>query len=250
MGKVDKKALKIIKKGFTIQDWNSFPVEIRQNELMVVQLVKKLETVSLEKIIELCKDNPFVIEKLPMKTQLMIVNNDNFSYLNEQLQYKVIEKNNNKAKYASEKVQIEFATKNPTKLSFLAKEFQKKIILANEFFLEFASQDIQVEFARVNANLLCRCSNLVQCSFVKNNPNYYSKCNYDVRRNIVKLSFLSPDKINVDTLEAYISTHYDDLSLSDLEKYKSKILETSREDRTQIADYMNYLLINISKKRM
>ena len=250
MKKVDKKVLKIIKKGFTIQDWSSFPAEIKENELIVAEVVKKLESASLEKIGELCAANPFVIKGLPMKTQLMIVSNDNFRYLSEQLQYQVIERNNNKAKYASEEVQMGFATKNPTKVSFLARDVQKKLVSSNEFFLEFASQDVQVECAREDVNLLCRCSNLVQCAFIKNNPNYYSKCNYEVKRNIIKLPLLSPDKISVETLESYISTHYDNLSLVELENYKNKILNTDREDRTQVADYMNYLTVNINKKRM
>ena len=135
-------------------------------------------------------------------------------------------------------------------MSFLSHESQKNLISANEFFLEFASQDVQVEFAREDVNLLCRCSNLVQCAFIKNNPNYYSKCNYEVKRNIIKLPLLSPDKISVETLESYISTHYDNLSLVELENYKTKILNTNREDRIQMADYMNYLTVNINKKRL
>ena len=250
MKKEDKKVLKIIKKGFTIQDWESFPTDIKSNELIVADVVKKLESASLEKIGELCKANPFVIKSLPMKTQLMIVSNDNFCYLSDSLQYQVIEKNNNKVKYASDEVQLEFATKNPTKVSFLSHDSQKKLISTNEFFLEFASQDVQVEFAREDANLLCRCSNLVQCAFIKNNPNYYGKCSYEVKRNIIKLPLLSADKISVETLESYISTHYDNLSLVELENYKTKILSTDREDKMQIADYMNYLTVNINKKRM
>lgn len=250
MKKVDKKVLKIIKKGFTVQDWNSFPMEVKENELIVAEVVKKLESASLEKISELGKENPFIIKSLPFKTQLMIVSNDNFCYLSEQLQHHVIEKNNNKTKYASEEVQFEFATKNPTKVSFLSHDAQKKLIASNEFFLEFASQEVQVECAREDVNLLCRCSNLVQCAFIKNNPNYYSKCNYEVKRNIIKLPLLSPDKISVETLESYISTHYDNLSLVELENYKTKILNTNREDRIQMADYMNYLTVNINKKRL
>ena len=225
-------------------------MEIKSNELIVADVVKKLESASLEKIGELCQENPYVIKSLPLKTQLMIVNNDNFRYLSDSLQYQVIEKNNNKVKYASDEVQLEFATKNPTKVSFLSHESQKNLISANEFFLEFASQDVQVEFAREDVNLLCRCSNLVQCAFIKNNPNYYGKCSYEVKRNIIKLPLLSADKISVETLESYISTHYDNLSLVELENYKTKILSTDREDKAQIADYMNYLTVNINKKRM
>lgn len=250
MGKLDKKILKIIKNGFSLQDWESFPVEIRQNEFIIVDLLKLLAKVDIDRVKEVCDENPFVIKHLPYERQMEIVTNDNFEYLCDELQLEVVRQNEDKLKYASEEIQLKYATQNPFKLSYLSEENQRKLVASNEFFLEFASQDVQVAFARENIDLLCRCSNLIQCMFVKSNPNYYSKCGHDVKRDIIKLSNLSLEEVSVETLEHYMSVNYDKLPLHELREYSEKMGLANREDKDQIVEYLNYLIVNMEKKKM
>lgn len=246
----ERKILKLIKKGFTVQDWEHFPIEVQQNELIVSELVNKLANVSIERISSLCEEYPFIIKKLPIEQQLELVNDETFCHLSEDLQLEVINQNEQKIKYASEEIQLRYATQNPFKLSYLNPEYQKKLVDSNEFFLEFASKEIQVEYAKKDERLLCRCSNLVQCAFVKNDPNYYSKCSQDVKRSIVKLSNLSLEEVSIDTLEHYMSVNYDKLSLNELKEYSDNMMLATREDKMQIVEYLNYLIINMEKKKM
>lgn len=250
MHKLDKKVLKIIKKGFSLNDWENFSADIQHNELIISELVKKLDNANMEKISNLCEEYPFIIEKLPVELQLEIVDDDNFCYLSEELQLEVINQNEQKIKYAKEEIQLKYATQNPLKLSYLSFESQRKLVASNEFFLEFASKEIQIESARDDDSLLCRCSNLVQCTFVKNDPNYYTKCSHSVKRDIVKLYNLSPETVSVETLENYMSVNYDKLSLNELKEYANKMALTSRGDKMQIVDYLNYIIVNMEKKKM
>ena len=50
MKKTDKKALKLVKKGFTIAEWASFPDEIKENEMLVAEVVKKISDLNTERI--------------------------------------------------------------------------------------------------------------------------------------------------------------------------------------------------------
>ena len=116
--------------------------------------------------------------------------------------------------------------------------------------MEFASKEIQTEFVKNDDSLLCRCSNLIQCAFVKGNPNYYSKCSSEVKRDIIRLQHLAIEKVSVDTLEHYMSVNYDKLSLAELKEYSDKMALTNREDKEQIVDYLNYIIVNMEKKKM
>lgn len=250
MKKIEKMALKLVKKGFTVSDWKDFSDELKANELILSELAKKLETYDIESIREITDVYPFVICRLSSKIQMQLVNNSNFHLLSEDLQLQIVEKNNNKVKYASEEVQKKFATNNPLKLSFLSPGIQKLMVDSNIFYLEFASQDIQVEYAKKDVNVLCRCSNLVQCGFIKSDPNYYVKCSMEVKRDIISLNNLSPDKISIETLEMYLSSHYDNLSLEELDNYRKLIESSNREDKEQVLNYVQYLQVNLNKKKL
>ena len=250
MKKNEKKAIKLVKKGFTLEEWKLLSSELKKNELVLSELAKKLEKYDVETLRELTNEFPFVLNHLTDKKQLQLVDNRNFCFLSEDLQMRIIEKNNKKAKYANENVQIKFATLNPLELSFLSENVQRKMIDSNNFYLEFALKDIQVEYAKKDPGLLCRCSNLVQCWFVKLNPNNYLRCNAEVRKDIISLNNLSAEKISVETLEAYLSAHYDNLSLEELDNYREQIVNSSREDKEEILDYMQYLQVNMEKKRL
>lgn len=245
----EKKIIKIIKKGFSVSEWETFDEKIKSNPVILSNLIKEIENFRIERIKDLTLRYPFIIKYLAKDTQLKLINNENFKYMSDDLQLEIIEKNNNKVKYASEEAQIEFATKNPLKLSFINEDIQIKMIEKNKFYLEYASKDIQVKIARKNIDLLTHCSNMIQCLFIKNNPNYYPKCSSEVKKKIIQLDNLDPKKINVQTFESYLSNHYDNLSLDELKKYKIKIEATSREDKKELIDYMQYLLTNLEKRK-
>lgn len=250
MKKTEKTALKLLKKGFTINEWENFQDEIKQNDLILSEVSKKIENYNDNRIQELTLNNPFLIKHLSNKTQLKLVTNENFKYLSENLQLQISQKNNNKLKYASDDVQIKFATNNPVKLSFLDINLQKQMIENNPFYLEYALEDIQIEYAKKDSNMLCRCSNMVQCSFIKLNPNYYLNCNFEVKKNLITLNNLSCNNISVETLEMYLSCHYEDLSLEELDNYKNKIELSNRDDKDQLINYIQYLQINLAKKKI
>lgn len=243
----NKKVENILKKGFTILEWKSFPVEIKQNELIVVELLKMLDK---DIINDLCDEYPFIIKYLPLNEQLDLISNNNFYYLSQELQLSLLEKDIGNARFASEEVQYKFAEHNPRKLSYFDENVQRKIVKDNEFFLEFASIDIQMDIARKNNKLLCRCSNMVQCEFIKNDPNYYNKCSYEVKRKIIKLSFFDVESISIDTLDSYLSIHYDNLLLSELYYFREDLYKTKRADKNMMLYYINYLIANIEKKKM
>ncbi len=249
MKNFDSKIFSIIKKGFSLNDWEAFPIEIKKNEFIILELVKILEKFNIEKIKDICDENKYLIKFLSVETQLELVNNDNFCYLSEELQIDIINKNNQNVKYASEEIQLKFATQNPVKLACLNPILQRRLIDSNEFFLEFASNEVQIECVRENDGLLCRCSNLIQCYFVKANPNYYSKCRYEVKRDMIKLSQLSLEEVSLETLEHYLSVNYDKLTFKELKEYCDKMMLTDRNDKTQIVDYINYLIVNTEKKK-
>lgn len=250
MKKEEKIVLKTLKKGFSVNDWKDFSYELKTNELILSELTEKLKSYNIERIKELAESYPFIIKYLNNSVQLQLVNNDNFQFLSDNLQIEIIEKNNNKVKYASKENQIKFATNNPLKLSFTSPDVQRNMIETNQYYLEFALLEIQIEYAKKNIDMLCRCSNLVQCNFIKLDPNFYSKCNQEVKKNIISLNNLSPEKINVDTLETYLSYHYENLSLEELAEYKKKLQTCERNDKEQIIGYIEYLQINLSKKKL
>lgn len=250
MKKEQKLVLKTMKKGFSVNEWKEFSDELKTNELILSELAQKLESYNIEQIKELTDSNPFIIRHLNSKIQLQLVNNDNFHLLSEDLQLQIVEKNNNKVQYASKDTQIKFATNNPLKLSFINPDVQRTMIETNQFYLEFALQEIQIEYAKKDINMLCHCSNLVQCAFIKSDPNFYLKCSQEVKKDIILLSNLSPEKISVNTLEMYLSCHYDDLSLEELDNYRKQIEACDREDKGQIVGYIEYLQINLNKKKL
>lgn len=249
MKRKERGALKVIKKGFTIEQWESFELKIKKNEFVLEELVKNLANVKLEVIDNLCKLYPFILKHLPKNVQIELATRENFCYLCDDLQMNLIEKDNLKIKYASDDVQKKFITINPTKISFATFKVQRNLIDTNEFYLELASLDIQFEYAKKGIDKLCKCSNYVQCAFIKKNPNFYDKCCYEVRKKIISLPNLSPEEISIETLEFYLSNHHDSLSIEEVKKYQRMIEKSSREDKEQISEYINYLIVNIEKKK-
>ncbi len=248
MKKTEKVALKKLKKGFTIDEWKTFSGELKYNELILNELGKKLELLDLNVVKELADLEPEVIKFLSYKIQVQIVNNENFHLLSEDLQVQIIEKNNNKVKYASDDAQVKFAFDNPSKLSLISLKNQNKVVFKNKFYLEYASEEVQYELAKKDIELLCNCSNLVQCAFIKNDPNFYLKCSSEIKKDVIVLNNLAPDKISIETLEAYISSHYENLSFDELNDYSNLVKSSDRKDKEQILNYLEYILVNIGKK--
>ena len=118
MNKEERLALKVVKKGFTVEEWETFKEEIKKNELVLAQLAKNLENAKLEKIEDLSEKYPFVLKHFPSDVQTKLATSDNLRYLRDDLQMRFIEENDKIIKHASEAVQTKFVTLNPPKLSF------------------------------------------------------------------------------------------------------------------------------------
>ncbi len=250
MKKEDKIAKKIIAKGFTVRDWMSFSDEIKQNESVLAVLAAQLDKYDAMTIKSITDTHPYVISHLSKRAQFSIVNGDNFRYLSEQYQFEIIDTKATKLKYASEDVQVKYVLQNPRYLVYMDPSMQKKMIERNNFFLKYAVKDVQIQLASSHPSLLGKCANIIQCYFIKNNPNYYRYCSSEVKTNVISISNLNPEKISVETFEDYMSDHSRDLSVEELENYKTKVQHTDREDRKNILNNMEYYISNLKKKKM
>lgn len=247
----EKKVLKLIKKDFSIEEWLLFSDDIKKNELVIEKLVEKLNKMSFVGLKDLCQKNPFLIKWLPDQTQKKLANDDNFCYLKENLQMIVIKKDDSKVALASDCVQRKFVEENPEKISKAKLEIQRQMAKNNLFYLEMTDENVQVEFANKDIDNLCYCSNLVQCGFIKIDPNNYKKCSSEVRKEIISLKMLSANTVSIDTIDSYLISKYNNISISELKKFKDEIEKSNRDDKRQVIDYMNYMIVNLEKgKRM
>lgn len=172
---------------------------------------------------------------------------NNLSNMDKKLQLKIIEENNDYAINSSEDVQYLFAKNNPLMTSFVLPKIQRVIINKNLSYLQYASIDIQIEFAKNDIHKLAHCSNYAQCIFLKNNPNFYKYCNYEVKSKVIKLNNLSEETISIDTIDLYISVNYNNISINELVKYKDKVSQAKRKDKSIICDYINHIIVNMAR---
>lgn len=234
---------------FSIEKWkklsDSKKIEINNiNE--VIKIIEKYDRASLKTFLN---EYPFIIKYLPESKQLLVVNSNIFKYLSENLQNKIILKHKKVLSYASDEVQVKYGKKHPSIIYTLNEKIQKKIVEDNPYYLNFTNKEIQIELASRNTKLISKCSNVIQCMFIKEDPNYYKDCSNEVKKKLVSLKNLNPSTITIDTLNSYLSIHSDNLSINELEKYYELVSNTSRNDKNDILDQINYIVTNINKKR-
>ena len=234
---------------FSIEEWKKHSDSRKMDANNIKEVIKIIEKYDENSLKTFINEYPFVIKYLPESKQLLVLNSDNFKYLSENLQYKIILKNKKVLSYASDKVQIKYGEKHPSIIYTLNEEIQKKIVEDNPFYLSFTKKEIQIELASKNSKLISKCSKVIQCMFIKENPNYYKKCSNEVKKKLSPLKNLNPNTISIDTLNSYLSIHSDNLSINELEKYYELVSNTSRSDKSEILDQINYIVTNINKKR-
>lgn len=245
-----KSADELLKEDFSLSEWKELPIELKKDERVLQKAVEKINELELEKMKDICYSNAFIIKYLSQKNQMAIADSSTFKYIDEDLQFKALNREPKMIHLAAKKVQVKYVMSKPLAMSKFSLDLQKNVTTVNPNYLEFASVDVQVDLAAENNNLLAYCSNMVQCMYLKKNPNYYNKCNYEVRRNIVTLKNLNPELISIKTLDAYLSDHSDNLSVDEMNEYKDKLAKTERKDRRELVNYMDYLIANINKKRL
>lgn len=144
---------------------------------------------------------------------------------------------------------IAFLNNNLLVARYVSDDIQRKFVAENIYNLKFTSSSFQNNMVLKDVRNLFYCSVDIQCMFVKDNPNLYGYCNVEVKRDLIVLKLLDPNKITIETLDSYLSMKYDDLSLSELRSYADEISKTSRSDKSELINYINYLVVNIEKKK-
>jgi len=249
MKKEDKIALKIIKKKFTLDKWESFPNEIKYNPILLKETSKLLSSATIENKKRIIENNPQILKYLPNIEQELYANKNNFSYLSNEIQNQMIKKNKKIVMFADDEVKKEVISTNPELLIFLTENDQINFVNENKFLISFATDETQIKMARKNLNLLSLCNEKIQCYFVKENPIYYKNCNITVQKELLTLKMLDFNKIDTDTLNTYLLVKGSNVDIDELVELKNKISNSSRDDKQEFDDYLNYLIANYTKSK-
>ena len=246
----DKLALKTIKKKFTLEQWESFEESIKNNPVILLEVCKLITNFTLERKKIFTSNNPQILKYLSPYDQEILVTKENFMFLSDELQNKLIEKNNKTIRFASKKIKKEKISSKPELLQHLVEEEQRKFIKENKFLIPFASEQIQIDSSKRDHNLLSLCTKKVQLIFVKENPNYCKNCNHHLQKELITLKMLNHNKIDIDTLNTYLLVKGAEVSIDELSDFRNKITASNREEKKIFDDYLNYLIINISRNKL
>lgn len=248
MKKDDKLALKIIKKKFTLEQWESFDNEIKNNSCILLEVSKMLSDMMIYEKKEFANKNPQIIKYLSEYEQESLADKNNFSTLSDNVQSKMIDKNAKLIKFASEKVKKEKIKENPKLLNLLSEQDQSNFITENKFLTPFASEETQIKLTSKDENLLSLCNEKVQLIFLRKNPNYYRNCNHHLQRDLITLNMLDFNTLTTDTLNTYILVKGAFVDIDELVKLKDKITKSSRKDKQAFCDYLNYIIVNLNRQ--
>lgn len=250
MKKEDKIALKIIKKKFTLEEWESFPSELKNNPIILTNISKIIADVPLEKKNNIIHKNPQLLKYLPDSEQEVLANKNNFSYLSHEVQNKLISQNNKIIMFASDEIKKEIIKSNPEAISLLTCEDQVKLIEENKFLISMAKQEVQTKMAKNDPYLLSLCSEKTQCFFVKENPKYFKNCSIHVQRELLTLKMLDYTKLDTDTLNSYLLAKSPNVDIDELVELKTKIASSSRLDKNEFDEYLSYLIASYKKNKL
>jgi len=243
MKKEDKKIKRILHKKISLSQWESFPLEIKNNPLILKECVTLLrEEISKEKK-RIIQNNPIILAYMSESEQYLYANKMNFCYLSKEIQLKMINKNNEYIVYASAEVKHLSLRNNSKLLSFLSEKEQFNYVEGNRYLLEDASESVQIKKANESTKFIALCSKKIQLLFVKNNPNNYKHCSNEVK-DLISLNLLDYNFIKMDTLNSYVVKKEDTLNPTELIELKNRIQVSNRKDKEEFCKYIDYLIAN------